>query len=71
VWIPKPGTEEKRPLGILTMYDRALQALVKLALEPEWEALFEPNSYGFVRLVGVAERVPTLEHATPPKRLCA
>ena len=29
------------------MYDRALQALVKLALEPEWEARFEPNSYGF------------------------
>ena len=29
------------------MYDRALQALVKLALEPEWEAVFEPNSYGF------------------------
>jgi len=47
VWIPKPGTEEKRPLGIPTMEDRALQALVKLALEPEWEALFEPNSYGF------------------------
>jgi RNA-directed DNA polymerase len=47
VWIPKPGTEEKRPLGIPTMYDRALQALVKVALEPEWEARFEPNSYGF------------------------
>jgi RNA-directed DNA polymerase len=47
VWIPKPGTEEKRPLGIPTMIDRALQALVKLALEPEWEARFEPNSYGF------------------------
>lgn len=47
VWIPKPGREEKRPLGIPTMYDRALQALVKLALEPEWEARFEPNSYGF------------------------
>jgi RNA-directed DNA polymerase len=47
VWIPKPGTEEKRPLGIPTMYDRALQALTKLALEPEWEAKFEPNSYGF------------------------
>src|SRR6266566_3624941 len=29
------------------MYDRALQALVRLALEPEWEAKFEPNSYGF------------------------
>src|SRR4028118_2294329 len=47
VWIPKPGTEEKRPLGVPTIKDRALQALVKLALEPEWEARFEPNSYGF------------------------
>ena len=47
VWIPKPGRDEKRPLGIPTMYDRALQAVVKAALEPEWEAVFEPNSYGF------------------------
>ncbi|NJM21566.1 MAG: group II intron reverse transcriptase/maturase [Richelia sp. RM1_1_1] len=47
VWIPKPGTKEKRPLGIPVIYDRALQALTKLALEPEWEALFEPNSWGF------------------------
>jgi RNA-directed DNA polymerase len=46
-WIPKPGTDEKRPLGIATMQDRALQTLIKLALEPEWEAKFEPNSYGF------------------------
>lgn len=29
------------------MADRATQALVKAALEPEWEALFEPDSYGF------------------------
>jgi RNA-directed DNA polymerase len=47
VWIPKPGTDERRPLSIPTLHDRALQALVKLALEPEWEARFEPNSYGF------------------------
>jgi RNA-directed DNA polymerase len=47
IWIPKPGKTEKRPLGIPTMTDRAKQALVKLALEPEWEAKFEPNSYGF------------------------
>ena len=47
VMIPKPGKAEKRPLGIPTMEDRAIQALVKLALEPQWEAVFEPNSYGF------------------------
>jgi RNA-directed DNA polymerase len=43
VWIPKPGKPEKRPLGIPTLFDRASQALAKLALEPEWEARFEPN----------------------------
>jgi RNA-directed DNA polymerase len=48
VYIPKPGNPtERRPLGIPVMLDRAHQALVKLALEPEWEARFEPNSYGF------------------------
>jgi len=47
VWIPKPGKDEKRPLGIPTMLDRAKQALGKMALEPEWEAKFEANSYGF------------------------
>jgi RNA-directed DNA polymerase len=47
VWIPKPGSGEKRPLGIPTMRVRAEQTLAKLALEPEWEARFEPNSYGF------------------------
>jgi RNA-directed DNA polymerase len=47
VWIPKPGKEEKRPLGIPVMEDRARQALVKFALEPEWEAKFSPYSFGF------------------------
>lgn len=47
VWIPKPGKLEKRPLGIPTIEDRAKQALALYALEPEWEAKFEPNSYGF------------------------
>lgn len=47
VWIAKQGKTEKRPLGIPTIKDRCLQALLKLALEPEWEAKFEPNSYGF------------------------
>ena len=47
VWIPKPGKDEHRPLGIPVMRDRAAQALVKAALEPEWEAKFEGNSFGF------------------------
>lgn len=47
IYIPKPGKQEKRPLGIPTMKDRVLQMLVKMALEPEWEAKFERNSYGF------------------------
>lgn len=46
-YIPKPGKNEYRPLGIPTIEDRAKQMLAKIALEPEWEAVFEPNSYGF------------------------
>src|SRR6266540_296189 len=47
VWIEKKDSDELRPLGIPVMCDRALQSLVKEALEPEWEARFEANSYGF------------------------
>ena len=46
VYIPKTDGS-KRPLGIPTIADRCLQAMVKNALEPEWEAKFEPLSYGF------------------------
>jgi len=48
VYIPKSGSRTKRrPLGIPVITDRAHQARVVNALEPEWEARFEPRSYGF------------------------
>jgi RNA-directed DNA polymerase len=48
VYIPKAGNRAKlRPLGIPVIADRCQQGRVRNALEPEWEARFEPRSYGF------------------------
>ena len=47
VFIPKPGTNEQRPLSIPAVRDRIVQAAVKIVLEPVFEADFLPCSYGF------------------------
>ena len=47
VWIPKPGTNQQRPLGIPTVRDRVAQAALRRALEPIFERDFAEQSYGF------------------------
>lgn len=47
VWIPKPGSSEKRPLGIPTVRDRVVQAALRNVIEPIFERDFAPQSYGF------------------------
>ena len=47
VWIPKPGRTEQRPLSIPAVRDRIVQAALKLAVEPVFEADFLPCSFGF------------------------
>ena len=47
VWIPKPGSKEKRPLGIPTVRDRVVQTALRNVLEPIFEKDFAEQSYGF------------------------
>lgn len=47
VWIAKPGSAEKRPLGIPTVRDRVVQSALKMVIEPIFEHEFAPQSYGF------------------------
>jgi RNA-directed DNA polymerase len=46
-WIPKPGSKEKRPLGIPAVRDRTVQTTVRNVMEPIFERKFSDNSYGF------------------------
>ena len=47
VWIPKPGSQEKRPLGVPTVRDRIVQGAVLQVIEPIFERDFAAQSYGF------------------------
>lgn len=46
-WIPKPGSHEKRPLGIPAVRDRVAQGAVRNVMEPIFERTFAEHSYGF------------------------
>jgi len=60
VWIPKPGSTEKRPLSIPGVRDRIVQAAAKLVLEPVFEADFLPCSFGFRPKRGVHDALQVL-----------
>ena len=47
VYIPKPNSEKKRPLGIPILLDRIVQEALRMILEPIWETDFSVHSYGF------------------------
>ena len=46
-YIPKPGSEKGRPLGISNLEDKIVEEAVKRTLEPIYEAVFEDSSYGY------------------------
>lgn len=63
VWIPKPGSTEKRPLGIPSVRDRVVQTALLHVLEPIFDITFAEHSYGFRRGRGchhALERIETL-----------
>lgn len=64
IYIPK--RKGRRPLGIPTAIDRAMQAVVKNALEPFWEARFEPCSYGFRPGRSAHDAIERIRHIVKP-----
>jgi RNA-directed DNA polymerase len=68
-WIPKPGTTEKRPLGIPAVRDRTVEAALKHVLEPIFERDFAEHSYGFRPGRGCREAVKRVEQLLEEGRI--
>ena len=62
VWIPKPGSKEKRPLGVPTVRDRVVQAALRAVLEPIFERDFAAQSYGFRPKRGCKDALRRVDH---------
>jgi RNA-directed DNA polymerase len=60
-WIPKPGSTEKRPLGIPTVRDRVVQTALLYVLEPIFDVTFAEHSYGFRRGRGCHHALERIE----------
>ena len=62
VHIPKPGTNETRPLGIPTVRDRIVQAALVNVIEPIFERDFAEHSYGFRPRRGCKDALRRVDH---------
>jgi RNA-directed DNA polymerase len=61
-WIPKPGSQEKRPLGIPTVRDRVVQKSLLATIEPIFERDFAEHSYGFRPGRGCKDALRRVDH---------
>ncbi len=62
VWIPKPGSNEQRPLGIPTVRDRVVQTALRNVIEPIFERDFAEHSYGFRPGRGCKDALRRVDH---------
>jgi len=62
VFIEKPGSRDRRPLGIPTVRDRVVQAALRLVLEPIFERDFAAQSYGFRPNRGCKDALRRVQH---------
>ena len=60
-YIDKPGSKEKRPLGIPCVRDRVVQGALRMVIEPIFENVFVSHSYGFRPRMGCKDALREVE----------